>query len=68
MVCATRLPEIRFALGEPQPGVTSLDNAASAPEPLPIGLQHGDARQDSQNGNLLTTIEDIPKENEPALP
>jgi hypothetical protein len=44
MVCATRLPEIRFALGEPQPGVTSLDDAASAPEPLPIGLQHGDAR------------------------
>jgi hypothetical protein len=44
MVCAARLLEIRFALGEHHPGVTSLDNAASAPEPLPIGLQHGDAR------------------------
>ncbi len=44
MVRAARLLEFRLAMGEPHPGVTSLNNAASAPEPLPIGLQHGDAR------------------------
>jgi len=43
MDSAAHLPEIRFAPGAPNPDVASIANVASAPELLPVGLQHGDA-------------------------